>query len=274
MNELILIKLGGSVITDKNKEFTARPKNIKRLAEEIKVAQKTFTGRIIIGHGAGSFAHTPAAKYQTKNGLINDESLMGMSIVEDAARQLNAIVIKNFLEEKIPVFPFSPASFVISDAEGDGASYIDPIKQALLTGCLPVIYGDVIMDKKQGFTIFSTEKILSIIAKEFYKIYLTRIILVTDVDGVYDEKGMTIPVISNKNFDQVKSSILGAKNVDVTGGMFHKVEESLKLASNLGIETLIINGNKEGFLKKAILGEEVTGTKIQFPTKHTHSHPS
>lgn len=262
VKELILIKLGGSVITDKTREYTARIENIKRLAKETNNAQKSFSGKIIIGHGAGSFAHTPASKYQTKKGFINKDSLMGMSIVEDAARQLNAIVIKKFLKEKLPVFPFSPASFAISDAEGGIKSYIDPIKNALKVNAIPVVYGDVIMDEKNGCTIFSTEKVLSILAKKLKGNCKIRIIYVTDVDGVCDEKGKTISTITNKNFDRLKTLIVGAKNVDVTGGMLHKIEESLKMAKEIGIQTLIINGIKKGELERAILGQNVSGTLV------------
>lgn len=262
MRNLILIKLGGSVITDKGREFTARIKNIKRLAGEIKLAQKTFKGNIVIGHGAGSFAHTPAAKYQTKKGFVNKKSLMGMSIVEDAARQLNSIVIKEFLQENLPVFPFSPASFVISDVKGGVKSYIVPIKNALTVNAVPVVYGDVIMDEKAGCTIFSTEKVLSILAEKLKDDYKIRMIYVTDVDGVYDKEGKTIPQITGGNFDQLKSSIVGAKNVDVTGGMLHKVEESLKLAKEMGIQTLIVNGTKKGELERAVLGQNISGTLV------------
>ena len=262
MKELVLIKLGGSVITDKSKEFTARPENIKRLAGEIKSALKVFKGAIVIGHGAGSFAHLPAKKYQTKKGFINSKSLMGMSIVEDAARQLNAIVIKEFIKENLPVFPFSPASFILNDPDSGVKSYIDPIRHALMTGSHPVIYGDVIMDKTTGCTIFSTEKVLSIIAKELLKDYKIRMIYVTDVNGVHDEKGMTIPVITSKNFDQLKSSIVGAKNVDVTGGMLHKVEQALSLAKKYDILTLIVNGNEKNNLKNAVMDKKTTGTRI------------
>lgn len=120
----------------------------------------------------------------------------------------------------------------------------------------------MIIDKKIGCTIFSTEKVLSILAKELLKNYKIRIIYVTNVDGVYDEKGKTIPVITDKNFKSLKSSIIGASGVDVTGGMLHKVEESLKLAKETGIETLIINGNSPGLLKDAVLGRKVLSTLI------------
>ncbi|MCX6704726.1 MAG: isopentenyl phosphate kinase [Candidatus Woesebacteria bacterium] len=262
MENLILVKLGGSVITDKKKDFTVREKNILRLAREIKSALKNTNTKIIIGHGAGSFAHVPAAKYRTKEGLINRNSLYGMAVTEDAARKLNSIVIENFLSLGLPAFSFSPASFLISDAKVYSKSYLDPVNCALKIGIIPVVYGDVILDKVRGCTIFSTEKILSILAKELQKDYKIKVIYVTDVDGVYDEKGKTIPVITNKNFDQMKSSILGAKRVDVTGGMLHKVEEALVLAKKYKIETIIINGNKKGNLTSALLGEKVLGTKI------------
>lgn len=263
MRELLLVKLGGSVITDKRREYFARKEEISRLAKEIKSAIKLTQTKIIIGHGAGSFAHIPAARYQTKEGIINKDSLYGMAITEDAARKLNMILVENFLKIGLPVFSFSPASFLLSDAKSYSKAYLDPIKKALELGIIPIVYGDVIIDKKIGCTIFSTEKILSILADNFKKDYKIRIIYVTDVDGVYDQDGKTIPVISSRNFNQLKSSIMGAKGVDVTGGMLHKVEESLDLAEKTGIETLIVNGNDPGKFMDAVLGKEEKGvTKI------------
>jgi len=263
MEKLVLIKLGGSVITDKSRQYVARKGNIARFAREIKSALKKTNARIIIGHGAGSFAHVPAHRYKTKEGLINKNSLFGMSVTEEAARWLNMIVTKEFVSQKLPVFPFSPASFLISDAKVCGSSYLDPIKKALQIGIIPVVYGDVIVDKKIGCTIFSTERILSILAGGLQKDYKIRIIYVTNVNGVYDQKGKTIPVITSKNFKSLRSSIVGASEVDVTGGMLHKVEESLELAKETGIQTVLINGNKRGNLLRTIFGREIVSTKIK-----------
>ena len=141
-------------------------------------------------------------------------------------------------------------------------SYIDPIKEALHIGVIPVVYGDVVLDKVTGCTIFSTEKILSILARELQKDYKIKIIYLTDVDGVYDKKGRVIPKISAKDFKFLKSAIVGVKGVDVTGGMLHKVEESLGLAKKTGIKTLIVNGTKEGSLKNAISGKNIKGTLV------------
>jgi isopentenyl phosphate kinase len=160
------------------------------------------------------------------------------------------------------VFPFSPASFLISDANRYSKSYIDPIKKALQIGVIPVVYGDVIIDKVRDCTIFSTEKILSILARELKGDYKIRIIYATDTDGVYDEKGKTIGKITPANFNRIKKAIMGAGGADVTGGMIHKVEESLKLARETKIVTLVINGVKKGNLTSALLGKNVLGTRI------------
>jgi isopentenyl phosphate kinase len=262
VKNLILIKLGGSVITDKKKDSTIRQENIKRLAGEVKSALKNIDSKIIVGHGAGSFAHVPAKKYKTKDGLINRNSLFGMCVTEDSAKKLNAIVIRNFLEIGLPAFSFSPASFLISDTKVCLSSYFDPLNKALEVGIIPVVYGDVIVDKTIGCTIFSTEKVLSIIARELRKVYKIRIIYVTDVDGVYDQNKKTIDKITSANFDKVKKSILGTETTDVTGGMIHKVEEALKLVKKTGIETLIINGTKKGELRNAILSNKTNGTLV------------
>ena len=263
MKELILIKLGGSVITDKSKEYQLREDNIKRLIKEIKLALKSTKAKVIVGHGAGSFAHVPAKKYKTKEGLVNKNSVFGASVTEEAAKMLNTIVVKNFINEKVPVYSFSGGSFLISDSKVYSKSYIEPVKKALEIGIVPVVYGDVVLDKKIGFTIFSTEKILSVLARKLSNEYKVRIIYVTDVDGVYDEKGNTISKITSKNFESLKKTITGAKNIDVTGGMIHKVEEALVLIKEKKIKIQIINGTKNDILKSAIVGKKkITGTFI------------
>ena len=264
INTLLFIKFGGSVITNKKKAYTAEKTIIERLSKEIHNARKTYTGNIIIGHGSGSFAHTPAAKYQTKKGLIQNDSLYGMSVVEDAARQLNMIVIHNLLAKKIPAFSFSPASFILAKKHKLHCIFTESIKKALDIGIVPVVYGDVILDERNGCTIFSTETIFSELISEFYKQYKIRVIYVSNTDGVYDEKGITIAHISSKNFSTVKRAIGGSDSVDVTGGMLHKVEESIRLANQYHLEIQIINGNRTGYLERAIAGIELPlTTKIQ-----------
>jgi len=237
MKNLILVKLGGSVITDKNKPFTARQDTINKLAKKIKFFNNKNTD-LIIGHGSGSFAHVPASKYQTQKGLINKNSVWGLSLTADAAIQINRIVISEFIKLKFPVISFAPLSFNYGNK-----TLTDHIKKALEIGIIPVIYGDVVMNKKQGFEIYSGEKTLDILATKLSNNYKKiKIIYYTDTNGVYDNKGKTIPLITTKNFKVIKKYLQGSGNTDVTGGMVHKVEESLKLVQKLDTEVYIMSG--------------------------------
>ena len=91
---------------------------------------------------------------------------------------------------------------------------------------------------------------------------IERMIHCGQTDGVYDADGKTIPEINSSNFESYKSSLGGSGGVDVTGGMMHKVEETLNLASK-GIPGLIIDGIEKGRLSEAISGKEVLGTKVE-----------
>lgn len=265
VKKLILIKLGGSVITDKKKPFTARPEVIKRLAEEINSARNKF-GKdtlMVIGHGSGSFGHTIASKYQTQEGIVNANSIKGFCLTADAAIDINRIVMKEFLKTGLPVATFSPLSFLYAKKNKMYRIMLNHIKRCLDIGIIPIIYGDVIMDETNGFCIFSAEKTLSILARGLQKDYkIIKIIECGDTDGVYDSDGKTIPEINSRNFKEVKKWITGSKSTDVTGGMIHKVEESLELAKETKIPTILINGNKDGSLNFVLSGKGILGTQL------------
>lgn len=263
MTNLVLIKLGGSVITDKRKPLTAKLEVIKRLGNEISDVLKNSKSNIVIAHGQGSFAHIPAAKYQTHLGNIHKDSIKGLSVTADMATWPNRILIKEFVKLGIPAVSFSPLSFIYSKGQKAVKVQTDSIENAIELGIIPVIYGDVIMDGQMGFCIFSGEKSLDLLASKLSKKFkIKKIIMVGDTDGVYDINGKTVNKITRKSFNDVKSAITGSKSTDVTGGMIHKVEEALNLVKKSKIETQIINGNTPGNLTKALLNQKVIGTKI------------
>lgn len=239
MKDLVLVKLGGSVITDKSKPYTARKDVIQKLAKKLKKLKNKNTD-LIIGHGSGSFAHIPASKYQIQKGLINSKSIWGLTLTADAAIQINRIVISEMLKLKIKCLSFAPLSFNYGKRV-----LTDHLKKAMEIGIIPVIYGDVIMNERQGFEIYSGEKTLDILAIKLSKLYKKiKIIYYTDTNGVYDDKGKTISIITPKNFKEIKKYLQGSGNTDVTGGMIHKVEESLNLVQKLNAEVYILNGFK------------------------------
>lgn len=260
---LILIKLGGSIITDKNSEKTADLNIIDQLAQEIHEARLKSPCGIILGHGGGSFGHSQAKKYRTNEGFVDENSKFGVAEVAFAMRQLNLFITESFIKFHDPVVSLSPVSFLASSNKKPASVYIESLIQLLEKDLIPMVYGDVIVDSEIGCTIFSTEKIFNILIEELtnmnYKIEF--VIEVGKTEGVYDLKGNTISEISPKNFEDIKEYLSGSEGMDVTGGMVHKVEEAYDLALKR-IPTLLISAN-QGNLEKAILGEEVLGTWIK-----------
>lgn len=264
MKELILIKLGGSLITDKNKPFTQNQEVTRRVCQEIHQAKTKTDIKFLVGHGGGSYPHTPASKFQTHLGIINGRSLRGIAEVQDAASRLNRIVVKEFLKAGENAISISPSSCMLTKDGFVKEGYLRTIFKFLDFGLLPVIYGDVVLDTKKGCAILSTERILNFLAKNSPKFSykVIKIIHTGDTNGVYDHKGKTISVITPDSFKEFQRAIRASGATDVTGGMLHKVKESLEIAQ-LGISSLIINGKTPGNLNKAILGKEVKGSLIR-----------
>jgi isopentenyl phosphate kinase len=257
---LIFIKLGGSIITDKRKPYTARMDVIKRLAKEIHEAKKKSKNKIIVGHGGGSFPHISASKYKTNEGMINENSVRGISIVGNDAAILNRIVVQEFINAGENAITIQPSAAAIAKNGKIIRWDITPIKEILKYDLLPVVYGDVCMDIKKGCCIISTEEIFDYLSK---KLIPKKIIMVGETDGVYDDKGKTINLITNSNFKKIKKFLSGSGGVaDVTGGMVHKIEKSLSF-TRLSIMTIIINGNRKGMLKRALLGKKIIGTIVK-----------
>lgn len=265
MKNLILVKLGGSLITDKTKPFVPRLDVIKRLAEEIHRVRKEKNIKLIVGHGGGSFPHKPAKDYKVNEGIINKESYKGISLVQDAASRLNRILIKSFIKIGENAVSIQPSSALIAKGGRIKKWYLDPIKEMLKSNLLPVVYGDVAIDIKKGCCIISTEEILNYLARQLGS---KRIILAGITDGVFtsdpqkNPDAKLIPEINSRNYKDIKGYLTGSAGIDVTGGMLHRVERMFEL-TKFGVEAEIINGEKEGNLKKALLGEKRLGTIIK-----------
>lgn len=266
MKKLILLKLGGSLITDKTKPHTVQLNTIKDLAHQIKKAlDKDSDIQLVIGNGAGSYGHYPAEKYKMMEGITNEKQKMGFCIVQDAVGQLNRIIVKELLRAGVKAISIHPSSIIIAKNKKIRTFFLDPVLNLLSLGIVPVLYGDIVYDSIVGSTIFSTEQILGEIAQRFLKqgIHVVQFIHNGVTKGVLDAQGKVIPLIRTHRMSQLKKIFYATAGYDVTGGMFHKVQEAMKLA-RLGIQTLIINGNNDhDILYKALVGQKVEGTLIR-----------
>ncbi len=255
---ITLLKLGGSVLTDKSKPYTARHGEIKRLSDEVKEALEDIKDlRLIIGNGGGSFPHQPARKGELHKGIKDAWQLEHMVEAHRAAAELNHILVTALVNEGVPAIAVKPSSAAYA-IDNDIVDFnILMIEELIKLNAVPVIHGDVLIDLKHGCSIASTETLFRYLAR---KLDVSRVVVGTNVDGVLDDEGNLIPTISHKTFDSIARHLKGSGNTDVTGGMLHKVETMLDM-TGFGREIRIVNALKEGEIKRALEGREV-GTLI------------
>src|SRR6185295_9561775 len=263
----LLIKLGGSLLTDKEVPETAHFGRIDRLARELVAASaiaRERGERIVLGHGSGSFGHVAAAAAGLGRGPVEASALAGASRTQEQAAALHRIVIDALARAGLAPFSFAPSSFVVAEAGRPAASFLEPLARALEAGLLPVVYGDVVLDRSWTASICSTEAALTEVARGLpaFGIGISRALWLGETDGVYDVAGRTIPCIADLDDPALGSGALGtSRGTDVTGGMRLRVETCLALAA-LDIPSTILDGRPEGSLLAAVRGDDVSGTRI------------
>ncbi|HKV08263.1 MAG TPA: isopentenyl phosphate kinase [Thermoanaerobaculia bacterium] len=260
---VVLVKLGGSLITEKSREETVRPEVLSRLAGEIARAAAKIPDRIIVGHGSGSFGHVAASRSGIAGGLRSADQLPGVSLTQDRAAALHRHVIAALLAAGACPFSIAPSSAVTASG-GKPVTLVDePLLLALERGLLPVLYGDVVMDRDWGVSIASTEKLFDLLVRNLlaHGYAVRRVLWLGETDGLWDEERRTIPRVSAGSFAEAVKAIGAPSGTDVTGGMLHRLESALALA-RLGVPSLLANGLTPGLLESALRGDEVPGTEV------------
>ncbi|PKN91785.1 MAG: uridylate kinase [Chloroflexi bacterium HGW-Chloroflexi-6] len=263
MRELTFIKLGGSLITDKTRPYTARLDVLQRLASEILDARRATPGLpIVLGHGSGSFGHTAAKKHGTRQGVASPQGWQGFNEVWWQASQLNRYVMQSLREAGVDALALAPVSAVTA-RDGRVARWdLSPLRAALAAGLVPVVYGDVIFDELRGGTILSTEDLFEHLALQLQP---GRILLAGLEEAVWADfpaKTRRVECITPHSFEALRSSVGGSHGADVTGGMESKVRQMLDLAGKIpGLQAQIFSGEIPGNLQRALLGEPL-GTTI------------
>ncbi len=244
-----ILKIGGSILTDKSRELAARPLEISRIAHEI----SSQPDDLVLVHGAGSFGHIPARKYR----LSQEFSRVGLRVTHNSVARLCELVVEALGQAGVESLPVHPLSCLLLNSGRIERFLLDPIREMLKNGIIPVLHGDVAMDYARGAAIVSGDQLVTYLATA---LQADVVAVGSNVDGVL-VSGRPLPSISRKDLPEFESAIGGSAGVDVTGGMRGKLLELLDLA-DLGIESVIFNAGIEGNIAQALKGETL-GTRIR-----------
>ncbi len=254
--ELWFLKLGGSLITEKSKPFTPRLEVLTRLAQEIHLVRKENPQlRLLIGHGSGSFGHTVAQKYATRQGVHTTQEWQGFAEVGHSAANLHYLVMQAFHRAGLPAISFPPSACVIAE-QGRVADWpLEPVRSALVRGLVPVVFGDVAFDRALGGTVLSTEDLFIYLN---HHLQPQNILFAGRESGVWVDYPKCTRLIEEIRLEDAswrQNGVSSSAAMDVTGGMLGKVEACLQLVrQNPGLRVRIFSAEEPAALLQAFSG--------------------
>jgi isopentenyl phosphate kinase len=254
-----VIKLGGSVITDKREYRKFNRSATKKIVAEI----SRIDGQFILVHGAGSFGHIKAREYALHMGKRSDveNQEIGFSLVHSDVRDLNLRIMNVLRESALPAVSIPPFNAVINENGKIKRINMEHFRTALALGLVPVTFGDVVFDEKTGFSICSGDDLTLELARSFNA---HRVLFLCDVDGVYDRPpnasgAKLLPEISPETIQHLGS----ARHADVTGSIYGKVQKCIEfLEAGNATEVWILSGKNMRNLRNALIGKPFIGTKV------------
>jgi isopentenyl phosphate kinase len=280
-DSLAFLKLGGSLLGDKRRRRSFRRAAVERLAGEILSARERQPEmRLLLAHGGGGFAHFPAERHRTREGLAGGGGWRGFAETRRGVLEINARVLDALARGGLHAALVSPSAGLIAR---DGKAHrwdLSVIRALLKDGQIPMIHGDAVLDERRGFTILSTEELFDFLAG---RLHPERIILACDVEGVYlagPRRRSRAPLavheraadcaryVDRTNIAGIRRALRAevpqcAARPDVTGGMLGKVERLHKIARRIpGLDARIVSGLIAGTVESALCGGDV-GTAVR-----------
>lgn len=218
----LLLKLGGSVVTEKDEPETVDEDALAAAAETIGSVE---FDRLVVVHGGGSFGHHHASEHGISRTAGSPDS-QAVRDIQGAMRELNDAVVDALADEGVPAVPVHPFSAAYRTDEGRLVHATTQLAAMLDQGWVPVLHGDVVTHDGVGATILSGDEIIVALAGN---LGASRIGLCSTVPGVLDGEGEVIPSV--EAYADVVDVLGGSESTDVTGGMAAKVKTLLDLDS-------------------------------------------
>ncbi|MDP6741474.1 MAG: isopentenyl phosphate kinase [Candidatus Thalassarchaeaceae archaeon] len=269
MDELVILKFGGGLITDKSLLCTSKPSVIRNLAETVSKLD-SLGYRIIVVHGAGSYGHLKAKRWKLHEGLIegykpeHDEGITDQHAAVESVRN-DMLILNQEVIDALESFglttechpPHKWASDTGAEFSGDLSllNYSD--------GTIAVTFGDVVhCNDDKRFGILSGDDICYRLALENDATHMIFAMggaagLLTAPPSHSDAE--LIPVWSPDS--EYEGEHLSS--MDVTGGINLKIERASIIAKYVP-NVWIVDGEHPSRIEEAITLHKTVGTKILF----------
>ncbi|MHA2172034.1 MAG: isopentenyl phosphate kinase [Candidatus Kariarchaeaceae archaeon] len=263
----LLLKLGGSILTDKSKVEVV---NHDLMIEIVGVLKQLYDRglKFVLVTGVGNAGHQVVASHGVHKG--DDGSLerrLGLLHAQIQVNKLRNTLLEVLHEVGIPAVQFYTSSIASADKMQPIAFFLDSVAGFLNVGLVPVVSGDVVSDQRMGYSVMSGDVAFFEIVKQWKPKLL---IYGTNVDGIYSSdpilnpNATLIPKITPLMIDNMKDEITEGINIDVTGAMRGKLGSIQSILSfDPKAKIHIINLLNPSNLLKVVNEEPFTHTIVQ-----------
>ena len=257
IEDFIVIKMGGSVLSDK--------KLFNTLIEDIAALNKLGLSIFLI-HGGGAKISSKLNELKIKSNFINglritDEKTINS--VESVLIEFNKEIVKSLENQSCKakqisskennVITVEPISSALGFVGKPSNIKIERLINLVKSNEVPVIASLGLDDNGQTFNI-NADTAAGSIAKE---LNARRLLILSDVEGVLDKKKKLISEINSKKAKEMISEGI------ISGGMIPKINNCLDVAINGVKAVCIIDGRKKHSILFELLSDEGSGTLIR-----------
>lgn len=248
MEDLDVVKIGGSVLFDKKGEF--RTNTIDNIFKKL----SSYSKDKIIVTGCGELLHNFATKYE----LINTPKVYNLEERAKGAKEMKKVVLDRVLDLEemakpyMKVLSFIPSDLFEKESHGRKDSHeIVEFKKDFLDGTLelgtPLVSGGIVPDRTLGYSTISSDTIAAYLGTVYNA---NRILLLTDVDGVYEPKSR----------EELLREVRASDYANFEGGMKNKLRR-VKFATSKR-KIYIANGNNIKNLEKILSEDKGKFTRV------------
>ncbi|MCA1811179.1 MAG: hypothetical protein LC623_04100, partial [Halobacteriales archaeon] len=236
----VLVKLGGSLLTDKARDMTLREEVAKRVVGEVAQARRP----VVLLHGAGSFGHPFVKRFGIGEPPFDAAKRVGVAQTFAGLAYLAAEVLGLAAEAGLRTVPV-PLHLEQVKRGSLPKPVADTVKDLLLDGFTPVLHGTLVRDDDLGWRVLSADEALAGLAA---RLKPASCVFATDVDGVHARDPKQFPDAPLLPVVRANTPLAGrgGAGADATGRMEGKLEHARAAARHA--PTLLVNGLAPGRL--------------------------
>jgi isopentenyl phosphate kinase len=232
---MIFLKLGGSLLSDSGKPFVMNWTSLGTVIDSLSQMDE----EMIVFHGGGGFGNFIAKEYAGTE--------VGFFKIREAMARMNNMVVSSFIAKGIPAVGFSPGSFMVARNGKITEGFFDHIAGAV-KNYVPVLHSDAVLDRENGYSYVSAEKIMNEIARHTKP---RRVLIACSSPLLMD--GEKVKEIADWNYRDIVSTF--------TPEIQAKVIETAELSAGHRIEAYVFDGSSPDAINRAWKYGE--GTRIQ-----------